>query len=163
MVVQMQMIYQKRSEDIAARFQARAAELRERVGIEIADRIVDRSPVDSGTYIMAHAAGPDMSGESASRSSQGKPRGRNASQFRELARANLRRSVSAAAVQASGTIWFRNRALHAGRVEYLGWPAPLFGNAGASGRGPYYVYADTRAEVPAIINQVAASMGFDTR
>lgn len=155
MVVQMQTIYRKRSEDIATRFKARAAELRERVGIEIADRIVDRSPVDTGTYIMAHIAGTDMSDESASRSSEGKPRSRNPNQYRELARGNLRRSVSAAAIQASGTIWFRNRALHAGRVEYLGWPG--------SGPGPYYVYADTRAEVSVIIDQIAASMGFETR
>ena len=154
MVVQMQMIYQKRSEDIAARFTARAAELRERVGVEIADRIVNRSPVDTGTYVMAHIAGTELSDESASRTSRGKPRGRNPNQFRELARGNLRRSGPAAAIQASGTIWFRNRALHAGRVEYIGWP---------SGTGPYYVYADTRAEVPAIISQIAASMGFETR
>ena len=155
MVVQMQMIYEKRSEDIAARFKERAAELRERVAVEIADRIVDRSPVDTGTYIMAHIAGADSSGESASRSSRGKPRGRSPAQFRELARANLRRSVSAAALQASSTIWFRNRALHAGRVEYVGWPN--------TGPGPYYVYADTRAEVSVIIDQMAKSMGFDTR
>lgn len=151
------------SDDIAARFRERAAELRDRVGRRIADVIVDTSPVDSATYIMAHTAGASASEADASRSSEGKVRGQNPAQFRNLARGNLHRSVSSAAVQAAGEIWFRNSSLHAARVEWMGWPAPLFGNPSISGPGPHLVYATARAAAPSIIDAVATEMGMQSR
>lgn len=162
-VSQLEAISRRDSEDIAAKFLARAAEMRRRVGEAIADEIVDLSPVDTGTYVMAHAAGAGDTADSGDRTSHGKRRGQNANQFRELARGNLRRSVSAAAVQASGEIWFRNRAAHAARVEFTGWPAPLFGNPNSSGPGPYHVYAKAAAKTPTIIRRVAAEMGMQAK
>lgn len=163
MATQVQAITRIESTDIAERFLQNAARLRARVGDMLADAIVDGSPVDTGTYVMAHRAGTGPSEGVADRSSEGKTRGRNPAQFKNLARANLKRSVSAAAVQASGDIWFTNASLHAARVESLGWPAPLFGNPGISGPGPYRVYAQARATFPAFVDRAAAELGMQTR
>lgn len=153
MVVQVQAISQRSTEDIAARFLERATRLRAAVAEKMAASIVANSPVDTGTYIMAHAAGPGESGEVESRSSHGKVRGRNPSQFRGLALGNLRRSVSAAAIGASDEIWFRNRAVHAARVEYLGW----------NGTSAYHVYANTAARFPAFVVEAARETGMESR
>ena len=163
MVTQVQAITRRDSADIANRFRDRAAELRERVGHGIADVVIANSPVDSGTYIMAHRAGPGPSDAEADRSSRGKIRGRSRSQFAGLARNNLYRSVSSAAVANASEIWFTNSALHAARVEWLGWDAPLFGNPGVGGRGPYNTYAIARASAPQIIRDVAREMGMQAR
>ncbi|HEY7821721.1 MAG TPA: hypothetical protein VIG24_02750, partial [Acidimicrobiia bacterium] len=88
MVVQVQAISKTETASIAIRFQERAAELRRRVGERIADEIVDLSPVDTGTYVMAHVAGSGAMPEIASRSSDNKPRGQNRQQFQNLARGN---------------------------------------------------------------------------
>ena len=162
-VSQLEAISKRDSEDIAAKFLARAAEMRRRVGEAIADEIVDLSPVDTGTYVMAHVAGAGDTADTGERTSHGKQRNRNASQFKNLARGNLKRSVLAEAIEASGEIWFRNRAAHAARVEFVGWPAPLFGNPNSSGPGPYHVYSKTAAKVPTIIRRVAAEMGMQAR
>ena len=162
-VSQLEAISRRDSEDIAARFKARAAEMRRRVGEAIADEIVNNSPVDTGTYVMAHVAGAGDTADSGGRTSHGKKRGQNKQQFQNLARGNLKRSVLAEAIEASGEIWFRNRAAHAARVEFTGWPAPLFGNPNISGPGPYHVYAKTAAMVPTIIRRVAAEMGMQAR
>jgi hypothetical protein len=163
MVTQIQAIYRVESTDIAERFRQNAARLRARVGEMLADAIVDGSPVDTGTYVMAHRAGTGPSESDADRSSADKVRGRSPSQFKNLARGNLKRSVSAAAIQASGDIWITNSSLHAERVESLGWPAPLFGNPSISGPGPYRVYASARAQFPAFVSRAAAELGVQTR
>lgn len=152
MVVQVQAISQRDSTDIAARFLQRAAEVRERAALKIVDRIIDNSPVDTGTYIMAHVAGQGAVSEIAARSSHGKPRGQTWSQFANIARGNLYRSVSAQAIQASDEIWFRNRAIHAPYVEH-----------GRGGQAGYLVYTETRAAAPNLIRQAAREMGMDTR
>ena len=119
----------------------------------VARVVVEASPVDSGTYIMAHAAGSGESGEVASRTSHGKARGRNPGQFKALALGNLRRSVSAAAVTAGQEIWFRNRSEHAVKVEYEGWPT----------KEAYHVYAKARAYAATAIRDAATELGFRTR
>ena len=162
-ITQVKMLQGRNPEQMAARTREKFAALRSRVAEKMADNIVDNSPVDTGTYIMAHSAATAESGGQADRSSQNKIRGRSPGQFRELARANLKRSVSARAIQASGTIYFRNTSLHAGRVEFLGWPPPLFGNPRSSGPGPYRVYADTRGKFGVFVSQAAAELGFETR
>jgi hypothetical protein len=165
-MVQIQAISQRTTQQAELLFRQRAAELRSRIAGRIVDAIIDASPVDTGTYTMAHVAGAGESSEAATRSSTHpvrKPRGRNREQFVNLARGNLRRSVSAAAIMASNEIWFRNRSLHAGRVEYTGWPAPLFGSQEISGPGPYRVYAKARAMVPTFIREEAAAMGMTAR
>lgn len=154
MVAQFQAISKRTSQQTAQIFRERAAGMRLRVAEKIADAIVDFSPVDTGTYIMAHAAGTGSSDEDGSRSSHRKPRGRDKSQFANLARGNLRRSVSAAAVQASDEIWFRNRAYHAPAVESLGW---------TSGKQPYRVYARARAMVPTFIREAAREFDMEVR
>lgn len=156
-VVQRQAVSGQTTADIEARFGEKAAQLRSRVAEKIADDIVDFSPVSTGTYIMAHVAGVDESGEAASRSSADKPRGRSKAQFAALARHNLRRSVSARAIMGSREIWFRNRALHAKRVEELGWEDL------GSQRGPYRVYASARARADKHIRDAASELGFETR
>jgi hypothetical protein len=159
MVVQFRPITRTGSEDIAQRFREKAAALRSLVAVKIADAIVDASPVDTGTYVMAHVAGPGSSGEAATRSSFGKARGRSPEQFKNLAKGNLRRSVSADAILNSPEIFFRNRALHAAKVEYLGWF-----NSGAAMSGfkePYRVYSGVRGRVDTFISDAAAELGFD--
>lgn len=153
MVVQMKMISQRTTQNMEQLFRERAAELKRRAGEKIADYIVDNSPVDTGTYVMAHVAGSGAMPEIASRSSDGKPRGQNKQQFRNLARGNLKRSVSAAAVQAGSEIWFRNRALHAPEVEYIGW----------NSREAYHVYAKARAYGPTAIREAAREVGMQAR
>jgi hypothetical protein len=146
--------------------QEKARALRIAVGERIADTIVDASPVDTGTYIMAHkASGTDGGSAEADRSSHGKPRGRSTAQFKGLAKGNLKRSVSAAAMQNATEIWFQNSSLHAGRVESLGWPAPLFGNPNSSGPhpSPYRPYTKARASVGKHIRAAARELGFTTR
>lgn len=165
MIAQVQAISKKSTQQAELLFRQRAVELRARVAAKIADEIVDLSPVDTGTYIMAHVAGTGESSESAERSSHGKERGRNPAQFKNLARGNLRRSVSAAAIQASNEVWFRNRALHASRVEYDGWTAPLFGieSSPRVAVPAYHVYAKARARAPKFIHDAAREMGMTAR
>lgn len=153
MVVQMKAISQRTTQTAEQLFRERAAELRRRAGEKIADFIVDVSPVDTGTYIMAHVAGSGAMPEIASRSSDNKPRGQNRQQFQNLARGNLKRSVSAAAVQAGSEIWFRNRALHAPEVEYIGW----------NSQEAYHVYAKARAYAPTAIREAAREVGMQAR
>lgn len=148
MVVQVQAIHQSTSQDIAARFRQRAAEVRERAALKMADHIVDQSPIDTATYILAHVAGAGASPEIADRSSHGKARGVPDAQFRNLARGNLRRSVSSAAVSAASEIWFRNRAVHAPIVEYV---------------HGYAVYAQTRAMADVFIREAAREAGMEVR
>lgn len=150
MVTQVQAISRRDSADISARFQRDAAELRERVLMRMADEIVNNSPVDTGTYIMAHRAGGEAGGiaEPAARSSHGKQRNRPDAQFRNLARGNLYRSVSSAAVSAATEVFFRNVSAHADIVEYL---------------HDHAVYARVRNAAPVFIRQVAAEMGMETR
>lgn len=153
MVVQMKIISQRTTQNMEHIFRERAAALKRLAGEKIADNIVDNSPVDTGTYIMAHAAGTGAMPEIASRSSDGKARGQNEQQYKNLARGNLKRSVSAAAVQAGAEIWFRNRALHAPEVEYIGWKS----------QDAYHVYAKARAYGPTAIREAARELRFDTR
>lgn len=162
-VTQIRAVTGKTLQQMELLFQQKARALRVAVGERIADDIVDRSPVDTGTYIMAHKAGARGSSADAERSSDGKARGRSAAQFKELARANLKRSVSSAAMQSANEIWFQNSSLHANRVETLGWPAPLFGNPNSSGPGPYHVYRTARGRVPEHIRVAARELGFETR
>jgi hypothetical protein len=158
-IVQFRPITRTRSEDIAQRFREKAAALRSLVAVKIADAIVDASPVDTGTYIMAHVADTGKSSEAPSRSSFNKTRGRNPDQFKNLARGNLRRSVSADAILNSPEIFFRNRALHADRVEYLGWFNS--GPASSGFKEPYGVYLSAKGRVDTFIDEAAAELGFD--
>jgi hypothetical protein len=150
MVAQVKAISRRDSVDIAARFERQAAQLRERVLMMMADDIVRQSPIDTGTYILAHRAdvvGGDPT-EGGSRSSHGKRRGVPDAQFRNLARGNLMRSVSSAAVSASEQVFFRNVSEHAGIVEYV---------------HGFAVYAQVRNAAPAYIRQAAAELGMDAR
>jgi hypothetical protein len=151
-VVQIQVISRQTSSDLARTFMERAAELRSKVAERIAADIVDFSPVDTGTYIMAHVASAGPSSETPSRSSAGKPTGRDPQQFKNLALGNLRRSVSKEAIMNSSEIFFSNRAEHAERVEWLGW-------ADKGGRDAYLVYSRAEARVAQHIADVAAEMG----
>ena len=153
MVVQFRAISKRSTQRLDKLFEDKAAMMRAEIASRIAKDIVDASPVDTGTYIMAHVAGTGATSEDASRTSAGKARGRNASQFKNLALGNLRRSVSAAAIRASSEIWFRNRAEHALEVEYLGW----------AGKDAYHVYqiAGNRAGVH--IRDVSREMGYSPR
>lgn len=168
MVVRIEAISRIESHDISARFRDKAAELRARVSERIADDIVDFSPVDTGTYIMAHVADTGSGTEDAPRSSKGKARRRNRQQFQNLARGNLKRSVTKDAILNSAEVHFRNRAEHAARVEYLGWgggaEAEAAGSAGEhTPGGPYRVYAMASARARQHVEDVAREMGFDSK
>jgi hypothetical protein len=150
MVTQVQAIHRRDSVDIAARFRERAAELRERVLVRMADAIINESPIDTGTYILAHRARAVAGGldEAGARSSHGRPRGVPDAQFRNLARGNLHRSVSSAAVSAATEVFFRNVSEHADIVEYL------HGHA---------VYAQVRNAAPAFIRDAATELGMQVQ
>lgn len=156
MVVQIKAISKITSGQMEQVFRERAAQLKSRVAELIADDIVQASPVDTGTYIMAHIAGTGASDAAPTRSSVGKPRGRNPSQFKNLAAGNLKRSVSASAVMSAEEVWFQNRSEHAVRVESLGWHDK-------NGPGPYHVYAQARNRIPVHIRAVAAELGMNAR
>ena len=147
-MVQFRMIHQRSSDTIERVFKERADALKKRVAEKMADAIIERSPVDTGTYVLAHTARPEAT-EYETRSSHGRPRGRNPNQFKALARGNLMRSV-AAWPATSNELFFRNVSAHAGRVEHLGW----------NGVPAYRVYADTRAEAPRYITDAARELGF---
>jgi hypothetical protein len=169
MVVQFKAISKITSGQMEQVFRERAAKLKSAVAERIADDIVDFSPVDTGTYIMAHKAGTGSSDADATRSSAPggtpKQRGRNPQQFKNLARGNLKRSVSSQAVMNATEIWFANSALHAERVETLGWRKPLFGNPNSPRVDvePYRVYAQARRRIKTHIADVAASLGMQVR
>lgn len=149
--------------DIVRSFETRAASLKRRVYESIAHRVIDYSPVDTGTYIMAHTVQAGRSaGSVASESSEGKLRGRPKAMFEQQARARLLGSVATIPPDATD-VYFVNSAMHAPRVEYLGWDAPLFGDPNIAGPGPYRVYARARAEVGQMIQTAAAELGFETR
>lgn len=152
MSLQIQSISSRDSADIADRFRQRAAAVRARAATLMADYLVDNSPVDTGTYILAHVASVGPMPEVPDRTSHGKPRGQTRTQFVNLARGNLHRSVSASAIQASSEVWFRNRAIHATFVEH--------GRNGVAGQ---LVYTRTRAAAPELIRQAAREMGATTR
>jgi hypothetical protein len=155
-MVQFRAIDRRSKDDHVKRFYEKAASLRRRVLEKIADAIVDGSPVDTGTYIMAHSVGVGRdSGFVGDRSSFKKRRNRNANQFRGLARGNLQRSVAALALGATD-VYFRNRAEHAYRVEVRGWED-------IRGPGPYHVYTLARAQAPQFIRDAAAELGFELR
>jgi hypothetical protein len=151
-VVQIQVISRQTSSDLARTFMERAAELRSKVAERIAADIVDFSPVDTGTYVMAHVASTGPSSAKPNRTSADKTRGRDPQQFKNLALGNLRRSVSKEAILQSSEIYFSNRAEHAERVEFLGW-------TDKGGRGADHVYARAEARVAQHIADVAAEMG----
>lgn len=164
MVVRVQAISSSTSQDIAERFKGRAAQVRSRAAEKMAEDIVALSPVDTGTYILAHSA---QTGDAAGplRTSHGKPRGQNPQQFRNLALGNLKRSVSKDAILNSPQIFFRNLAAHAPRVEYDGWYPPLFGNPSSPARivPAYHVYAQAKVLAPQRILEAARELGMTTR
>ena len=145
-MVQLRMISQNTSSVMERVFAERAAALRKRVAEKMADKIVEYSPVDTGTYVLAHTARPEET-EYDTRSSHGKARGRNPAQFKALARGNLMRSVSALSLD-TREVWFRNRADHAAVVEYT-----------ERTRSPH-VYARVRAEGAQMIRDAAQELGF---
>lgn len=167
MVVKVRAISRQTSADIAERFRERAAQVRSRAAEMMAEDIVngvpddDReppgSPVDTGTYVMAHVAvvGGSANG-GGERSSAGKQTGRNIAQFKALALGNLKRSVSKDAILNSPEIYFQNRAEHATRVEWLGWTD--IGN-----KEPYHVYGKARAMAQQRILDAAREFGMETR
>jgi hypothetical protein len=164
MVVSVKIISQRDSTDIAERFRQRAAEVRSRAAEKIAEDIVNASPVDTGTYIMAHSAQTNDAGGSA-RTSKGKTRGQDPQQFKNLALGNLKRSVSKDAILNSSEIFFRNLAKHAPRVENGGWTRPLFGNPNSPlvPVPAYYVYSQARNRAPQHIRDAARELGMETR
>jgi hypothetical protein len=161
-MVQFRAIDRRRSPtEVTRSFETKAAAFKQRVYEKIASEVVDLSPVDTGTYIMAHsaAAGRDAAfvGD---RTSHGKPRGRSKSQFANLARGNLLRSVAAIPPTATD-VYFRNSAEHANKVETLGWFNS--GSALSGYKEPYHVYARARAKVGTFIAEAAAELGFEVR
>jgi hypothetical protein len=155
MVISVQAISSVQSRGISERFRDRAAQLRNRAAEMIAEDIVKASPVDTGTYIMSHIATTGEAPSGAATTSRNKIRGRDATQFQNLALGNLKRSVSKDAILNSATIDFFNRAEHAAQVEDGGWPE--------FGKPPHRVYAQAKAMAPQRILDAAKELGFDVR
>jgi hypothetical protein len=153
MVITVRAISRASSEDISRRFKENAAKLRQRALELIAKDIVDFSPVDTGTYVMAHVAGATSEPGGGVRSSHGKIRGRDKGQFRNLALGNLQRSVSSDAIMNAANVYFHNRAEHAEQVEFMGWKSAQ----------AYHVYGQARRAAPTRIADAARELGFELR
>jgi hypothetical protein len=110
---------------------------------KMAEEIVLRSPVDTGTYMEGHNLG--VSAVGASSSSAGKPRKQPYQPYAQAALNQLFMQASALPHNAHRIV-FSNDALHADRVEFLGWKKT----------GPYLVYTSAAREHHRIAKEAEA-------
>lgn len=151
MPVQFRAIDRRRNpRDLFKQFEESADRMKRAVLSKAANAIVAFSPVDTGTYIMAHSiqAGGRQR-RVAGVSSADKERGQSKEQFVGPALAQLEADIDN--LPAGFTdVMLINAANHAPLVEYLGWE-----NTEA-----YYVYTETRARMPQFIEEAARETGF---
>lgn len=121
---------------------------RNKVFIGMATSVVQRSPVDTGTYMDSHSVGIGRNRSGPITSSRGKPRGQNRSPYESAALARLIAQINALPPLAN-PVYFKNNAEHARYVEY--GPASTNESAGNA----YRVYQNTRSELPEIVARVS--------
>lgn len=98
----------------------------------IAEDLVNSSPVDTGTYVRNHSI-TTTTGSGGRQSSAGKPKDNGSAKGDAL---NKLVGQVAAIPRGAETVYIANRSPHANQVEYLGWPN--------SSKGPYHVYESVR-------------------
>lgn len=104
---------------------AKLASLREALGDRVSDKLEDiafdlttRSPVDTGAFAESFSVVPSSSGAGRRVSSHGRPKGQDIQAYRELAYRNMQKDIGRLDLEnLKGSVSFRNRAPHAGKVE----------------------------------------------
>lgn len=117
------------------------------------DIVIDRSPVDTGTYMESHAVGTT----SATSSSAGKPTGQPRGPREEVARTKLHAQIDSSDFS-SGNFYINNGSEHASLVEY-----ELANNNGDNPHinvGEQYApYTTARLMAPTILEDVKRELG----
>jgi hypothetical protein len=105
--------------------------IRDEFLFNIAEDLVQSSPVDTGTYVKNHSI-TTSSGSGGTSSSHGKPKDNGSA--RDLALDKLEGQILALPADAT-TVYIANRSPHAAKVEYGGWART----------GPYAVYTGVKS------------------
>lgn len=127
--------------------------IRDAVLKEMAQRIAQASPVDTGTYARSHRVGRRSGSFQSTETSHGKTRGVPKGPPRRAGERAMLEGIAALPPDAKNIV-FRNLAEHAKYVERIGW--------GAS-KPPYQVYTKVRNEFNNIVNDALTQMGMKIR
>ena len=85
---------------------------------QIAEQILQRSPVLTGAYVESHSVVfPASSGAGRMRSSKNRPKTRDEAKHKGIARDQMYSDIERLDLEQHGSASFRNRAPHAGPVE----------------------------------------------
>lgn len=131
--------------EIEARFRRTAGAMNAEVLKGLANVIADASPVDTGTYVMAHAVyeGTDVGNIPAIYDSLGRQGGQDGDMYRGLGRDRLHRQIEALDTDEPNFI-MGNESEHRGNVEQR-WGYRVFSKAAMAG--------------PSIVKAAAAKLG----
>jgi hypothetical protein len=123
--------------------------LRDEVLKGLAEEIVSRSPVDSGTYVRNHTVeeGRSAGGQFTS-AFQSNPASANPDADRQAGLGKMYGEI-ASLPDGATEVSFNNRVPHASKVEYSGWGAT----------GPYMVYKGAASRFPAILEAAKNKVG----
>lgn len=132
-------------------FESNVLNIRNEVLEEMAIRIANASPVDTGTYARGHRVGRRSGSFTSTESSHGKPRNVPEGPPRAEGLDAMRAGINMLPPDAKNIV-FRNTAVHAKYVE-----------RGRQGVGARRVYETTRSEFSNIINDALAKLGMKTR
>jgi hypothetical protein len=121
--------------EMEARFRRTAGAMNAEVLKGLANVVADASPVDTGTYVMAHAVyeGTDLGSIPAVYISLGRPGGQDADMYRGLGRDRLHRQIDALETDEPNFI-MGNESEHRRDVERR-WYYEVFSQAAAAGPG----------------------------
>ena len=115
-----------------------------------ADVIIDKSPVDTGTYMDGHQIGQTVGVTY----SEGLPRNQSKPAYEDSARERLYAQIES--LQVGGSNWFiANNSAHAVRVEYTGWT----NSVGEKTRSEYAPYTIARGYAPIALEEAKARVG----
>lgn len=103
-----------------------------------ADKIIENSPVDTGTYMDSHNIGENAPVTN----SRDKPRNQSKADYAEKARDRLYYQIDNLPF-VDTKHYISNNSQHAWKVEYEGWPS----------QGPYSPYTIARASAPMLLDE----------
>ena len=115
-----------------------------------ADVIIDKSPVDTGTYMDGHQIGQTVEVTY----SKGLPRNQSKPAYEDSARERLYAQIES--LQVGGSNWYiSNNSEHAVKVEYTGW----FDADGNKTVPAYSPYTTARGYAPIALEEAKAKVG----
>ena len=126
--------------------------IRDAVLKNMASKIADLSPVDTGTYARGHRVARRSGSFQPTETSHGKTRGVAPGPPRRGGYNAMMEGIAALPPDAKNIV-FRNVAKHAKYVESIGWGV----------KPPYQVYAQTRREFNNIVNEAMTELGMKIR